>query len=207
MLIVIVDYGMGNLRSIKYKLEKIKIDALVSSSPADIEKADKLILPGVGHFAQGMENLKTYGLLPILNKKVLVEKTPILGICLGVQLFTNSSEEGNVPGLGWINAETKRFNFTGQSKVLPIPHVGWDTIQIVRTHPCLADMPAEQVFYFVHSYHVCCHDPADVVATTGSGYNFVSVVGRDNIFGTQFHPEKSHRRGFEVVRRFVQGGC
>jgi imidazole glycerol-phosphate synthase subunit HisH len=205
MLVVIVDYGMGNLRSINYKLEKFKVNSIISSKKEDIEKADRLILPGVGHFAQGMKNLEAYGLISVLNEKVLDHKTPILGICLGVQLFTKSSEEGFASGLGWIDAETKRFNFTGYPEQWRIPHVGWDTIDLKRPHPVMAAVAPDQTFYFTHSYHLCCNDPQDVVATTRYGYDFVSVVGRGNICGTQFHPEKSHARGFEIVRRFVEG--
>jgi glutamine amidotransferase len=199
-MITIVDCGMGNLRSIQYKLQRIEINALVTSQPKDIEKAEMLILPGVGHFASGMNNLREYGLIRILNKKVLEEKTPIMGICLGMQLLTRRSEEGDADGLGWIDAETKRFKEINQR----VPHVGWNTIIPRRESPLLAGVTAEQRFYFTHSYYVRCESEDAVLATTHYGLDFVSVVHKENIFGTQFHPEKSHRRGLELVRNFVR---
>ncbi|MFC1703605.1 imidazole glycerol phosphate synthase subunit HisH [Candidatus Omnitrophota bacterium] len=203
-MIIIVDYGMGNLRSILYKLQKLQLDAAISSKTNDIESADRLILPGVGNFAEGMKNLEKDSLLTVLNKMVLEKKTPVLGICLGMQLFAKKSEEGNVEGLGWIDAEVKKFNFDGLNASLRIPHVGWNTINLKQEHSFLVDGTHEQRFYFTHSYHMCCYSQDDVVATTHYGYEFVSVVSKNNIFGSQFHPEKSHKSGFEVVRRFAE---
>jgi glutamine amidotransferase len=203
-MIVVVDYGMGNLRSVLHKLKKIGVEAIVSSKAKDIEKAEKLILPGVGAFGAGMHNLRTYNLIPTLNKEVLAKKTPVLGICLGMQLLARQSEEGNAEGLGWIDAEVKRFDFKGNNNGLRIPHVGWNTINLKKESPLLMGVVAGQRFYFTHSYHVYCHSPADVVATTHYGYDFVSVIQHENIFGVQFHPEKSHRRGMEMVRNFVE---
>jgi imidazole glycerol-phosphate synthase subunit HisH len=203
-MIVIVDYGMGNLRSIQYKLAKEGIDALISSEIASIEQADKLILPGVGAFASGMNNLEKLGVLPILNHKVLKQKVPILGICLGMQLLSERSEEGNVNGLGWIDAQTKKFSF-GADTNLRVPHVGWNTINIKKDSLLLDGVVENQRFYFTHSYYVDCSNPADIVATTDYGVQLVSVVQRDNVFGTQFHPEKSHRRGLDLILNFIRG--
>lgn len=204
-MIVIIDYGMGNLRSILHKLEKLKFQATLSAEPAVIDRATHLILPGVGHFAAGMKNLADAGLLDVLNEKVLDGKTPIMGICLGMQLFTQHSEEGDAAGLGWIDGRTRRFDFdTGSERRLRIPHVGWNLLNVKRPCPMLADVQADQRFYFVHSYHVTCDREEDIVATTRYGCDFVSVLRRDNIFGTQCHPEKSHRRGIEVIRRFIE---
>ncbi len=205
-MIVIIDYGMGNLRSILHKLEKLKFEATISADPAVIDQATHLILPGVGHFAMGMQNLTTAGLIDVLNKKALEDKTPIMGICLGMQLFTRHSEEGDADGLGWIDGDTRRFDFgDGENNDrLRIPHVGWNLLNVKRPSPMLADVQPDQRFYFVHSYFVTCDRDEDVVATTHYGRDFVSVLRRDNIFGTQCHPEKSHRRGIEVIRRFVE---
>lgn len=203
-MIVIVDYGMGNLRSILHKLHKCKIDAIISSIPSVVASADKLILPGVGHFAQGMENLRTTGILAVLNEKVLDHNTPILGICLGAQLFTRFSEEGDVEGLGWLNAETRRFNHKSSNETLKVPHIGWNTLRIQRPIPALASVQIMQRFYFVHSYHIVCHNTDDIVATTHYGYDFASVVHKDAILGTQFHPEKSHRIGFSIIEDFCR---
>lgn len=203
-MIVIVDYGMGNLRSIIIKLQRMEIEAMVSSRFEDIQKADKLILPGVGSFASAMENLRTYGLIGALNEAVIQNKIPILGICLGMQLFTKWSEEGNAPGLGWINAETRRFNFEPGSNGLKVPHMGWNTIKVQKSSPLFEDVPLDSRFYFVHSYHVCCGDHGDILATTNYGYDFCSMVQKDNIVGVQFHPEKSHYIGVRLLRNFAR---
>ena len=203
-MVTIVDYGMGNLRSIQYKLQKAKIPATISSGPEDIERAEKLILPGVGFFAAAMENLRSSGLLDALNHRVLEEKTPILGICLGMQLFSRHGEEGDVQGLGWIEAETKRFKFGVDLSLLRVPHVGWNEIYRKKSSKFLVDAEEGQRFYFTHSYHVVCERPEDVLATSRYGYDFVCMVERGNILGAQFHPEKSHQRGFEIVKRFAR---
>lgn len=201
-MIVVVDYGAGNLRSIVNKIERIGAKTIVTSKTSIIAKADKIILPGVGHFATGMENLKRSNLIPILNKKILKEKTPILGICLGLQFFSLWSEEGNVKGLGWIKAKTKKFNFPNNN--LKIPHMGWNTLKIERKSPLFNSIQRDARFYFVHSYHVCCQDSRDILATTHYGYDFVSAIQRENIYGTQFHPEKSHQAGMQIIRNFME---
>jgi glutamine amidotransferase len=203
-MIVIVDYGMGNLRSILNKLQRMDAEAVISSKVEDIEKAEKLILPGVGSFATGMGNLDNYNIIPILTKKVIEDKTPILGICLGMQLLTRRSEEGNADGLGWIDAETKQFEFEGNNIKLKIPHIGWNTIDIRRESALLKDIPTNSTFYFVHSYHVCCNGTNSVVATTNYGYDFTSVIQKENMFGVQFHPEKSHKSGVRLLKNFVE---
>jgi len=203
-MVVIIDYGMGNLRSILHKLHKIKVEAIISSDAHEIRNAHKLILPGVGHFAQGMANLKEYGLIETLTKAVGEEGIPILGICLGIQLFTNYSEEGDGEGLGWINARTKRFVFDETVKQLQVPHVGWNTLSIEKSNPLLEGVQENQRFYFTHSYHVVCADHADVIATSHYGYEFAASIQRGNIYGTQFHPEKSHIKGFEIIKNFIK---
>jgi glutamine amidotransferase len=200
---VIVDFGLGNLRTIQHKLMRIGIDSKISADPRDVEQAQVLVLPGVGHFGTGMNNLRQRGLIPVLNRKVLEEHTPIMGICLGMQLLSEWSEEGDVAGLGWIKGRTRRFRFDGLATPPKVPHVGWNTLMPVRSSPLLEGIPQTQRFYFTHSYHVCCSQPEDVLTTTNYGYDFVSVIHRDNIFGTQFHPEKSHRIGMEIMRNFI----
>lgn len=203
-MIVIIDYGMGNLRSILNKLQRMDADAIISSKVEDIEKAEKLILPGVGSFAAGMDNLEKYNLIPILTKKVIEEKVPILGICLGMQLLTKRSEEGNADGLGWIDAETKQFVFERNNIKLKVPHMGWNSIDIRRDSTLLKGIPTNSAFYFVHSYHVCCNGTNSVAATTNYGYDFTSVIEKENIFGVQFHPEKSHKNGVRLLKNFVE---
>jgi glutamine amidotransferase len=203
-MIVIVDYGMGNLGSIANMLKKVGAEAVISSEAAAIERADKLILPGVGAYDNGMKNLAERGLIPLLNAKVLQDKTPILGLCLGMQLFARRSEEGQLPGLGWLDAETVRFKLDAAHTHLKIPHMGWNTLRICQSHPIFADADEEPRFYFVHSYHVVCAGPQIVLAQTHYGYDFASAVVKDNVVGVQFHPEKSHKFGMKLLRNFAE---
>jgi glutamine amidotransferase len=194
---------MGNLGSISNMFKKIGVSSTVSSDPRLIITAEKLILPGVGAFDNGMKNLEERGLVPFLNEAVLVKKRPILGLCLGMQLFTKQSEEGQLPGLGWLNAETVRFDFdTGQSN-LKIPHMGWNTVQICQRSPLLENIAEEPRFYFLHSYHVVCYEPPLILGETHYGHNFSSIIGRGNILGVQFHPEKSHKFGMSLLKNFA----
>jgi imidazole glycerol-phosphate synthase subunit HisH len=202
-MIVVVDYGMGNLGSILNMLRRVGADALVSSRIEDIRAADKLVLPGVGSFDTGMRRLRELGLIEVLNEKVLTGSTPALGVCLGMQLLTKSSEEGIEPGLGWIDAHTIRFRFEGDLSRLKIPHMGWNTVSLRSGGTLFGGTDDQSRFYFVHSYHVVCQDPQDVAATTHYGYEFVSAVQRGNIMGAQFHPEKSHKFGMRLYANFV----
>ena len=204
-MILIVDYGMGNLGSIVNMLKKVGAkDVRISADPREIEQADKLILPGVGAFDMGMQRLRETDLISILNEKVLKAKTPTLGVCLGMQLMTRASEEGESPGLGWIDAETVRFRFSPQQVGMKIPHMGWNTVDIRREGTLFQSMYPNTRFYFVHSYHVVAHDPEDVLTTTEYGYEFVSAIQHGHIMAAQFHPEKSHKFGMKLYRNFVE---
>lgn len=203
-MIVIVDYGLGNLRSILQKLEMLSINAKISDQENDIIDARKLILPGVGHFAEGMRNLEKSALLPALGNEVLENKKPILGICLGMQLFSKFSEEGHVQGLGWIDAQTKRFSFSDSQQILRIPHVGWNSLMIHQGDSLFDGIDAQKRYYFTHSYCVCCANDNHVLASARYGKAFHAVIKRDNIYGTQFHPEKSHRHGLALIKNFVE---
>lgn len=205
--IVIVDYGMGNLGSIVNMFKKIGAEACLSADPAVIRAAERLILPGVGAFDSGMANLHERGLVALLTEKVVVEKTPILGLCLGMQLFSRGSEEGSRPGLGWIAADTVRFKFEHNPDKLKIPQMGWNYIEQCQDSPLFANMPPLARFYFVHSYHLQCDSYENVLATTDYGYDFPSMVVRDNIWGAQFHPEKSHKFGMLLLRNFAEYGA
>jgi glutamine amidotransferase len=200
-VIVIVDYRMGNLGSIANMLKRIGAAAEVSSDPGRIAKADKLILPGVGSFDNGMNNLKEMGLADVLAERALGSKVPVLGICLGMQLMTARSEEGAVPGLCWIGASTVRFRPSDPR--LKVPHMGWNVIARKKDSRLLADMSDEPRFYFVHSYHVVCEDASDVLATTAYGEEFVSAFEKGNVMGVQFHPEKSHKFGMKLLKNFA----
>lgn len=203
MKIVIIDYGLGNLGSIRNMLKKIGAEGTISSNVSDIERAEKLILPGLGNFDQGMRNLEALGLLPVLEDKIIQKKTPVLGICLGMQLFARKSEEGESRGLGWIDAEVVRFKFDDKERHLKIPHMGWNLVEIRQRNPLFEEMYPEPRFYFVHSYHVACRNGEEVLTQTFYGYKFVSSVKKENIYGVQFHPEKSHKFGMKLLDSFV----
>ncbi|MFZ5951428.1 MAG: imidazole glycerol phosphate synthase subunit HisH [Candidatus Rifleibacteriota bacterium] len=197
-----MNYGLGNLKSIENIINHIGGKCLISSSPEMISHAEKLILPGVGAFDSGMKLLKEKGLIEPLNYAVNQNKTPTLGICLGMQLMLERSEEGNLPGLGWIKGEVKKFNFDCMDVDLKIPHMGWNKIQVVRPNPIIESNKSYR-FYFTHSYHVEC-EPEIVVATTNYGKDFVSIFADQNIWGVQFHPEKSHKFGMDLFKNFLK---
>jgi len=202
-MITVVDYDMGNIGSIANMIAKIGAKAHVTSDPDVLRRADKLILPGVGHFDRGMANLVELGLVPVLEELVVRKRTTVLGICLGMQLMCRSSEEGERPGLGWVHAAVKRFDVAAHPGT-KVPHMGWNVARPVKDSPLFDRAPTEpQRFYFVHSYYTECHDPADVLTTTTHGREFCSAFVHDNIYGVQFHPEKSHAFGMELFRRFV----
>lgn len=205
-MITVIDYGMGNSGSIMNILSRIGAQAMLTSNPADIARADKLVLPGVGAFDNGMQRLNDLGLIPILNQRVVGEGVPILGICLGMQLFAASSEEGVMPGLGWIDARVIRFRFDNGAAGLKIPHMGWNTIDVRKPHPLFEHLADDARFYFVHSYHMRCNDSSDVLASSRYGIEFTACVSRQSIMGVQFHPEKSLRWGMQVFRQFAQIG-
>jgi len=205
-MITIVNYGLGNLASIKNMLKRIGEDSVITSEPADIEQATKLILPGIGAFGAGMKNIQDFGLQAVLNEMVLEKKTPILGICLGMQLLSKMSAEGNVEGLGWIDSETKKFAIdpkTMKEQNLKIPLMGWNDVTVKKDSKLFEDMHPEPRFYFVHSYHMVCAQQEDVLLTANHGYEFVCGVEKGNIMGTQFHPEKSHKYGMKLLTNFV----
>ena len=157
---VIIDYGSGNLHSIRHKLIKVGIDACISNKKDDVKKADVIIISGVGHFSRAMENMRQNNLIDILNNKVLIDKTPVLGICLGMQLFTKFSEEGDVNGFGWLDANTCLFKFS--KNIYKIPHIGWNLIKHKKISTLLNNIDSKQRFYFVHSYHVSCNNKDDI---------------------------------------------
>lgn len=203
-MIVVVDYGVGNLGSIVNMFKKVGVRALASSDPALIESAEKLILPGVGAFDAAMRKLNETGLVPLLNDLVNERKIPVLGLCVGLQLMTKGSEEGQLAGLGWFDAETIRFKFEGENAHLKIPHMGWNTVQVRRQHPLVSDWDDESRFYFVHSYHVVAKELDAVLAETDYGVSIHSLLGRGNIMGAQFHPEKSHKYGMRLLKNFAE---
>jgi glutamine amidotransferase len=201
-MIVIVDHGMGNLGSVANMLRKIGSEGVRSADPDVIARADKLILAGIGAFDGAVGRLAELGLVDVLNETVLDRRVPVLGVCLGMQLMARSSDEGSRSGLGWLDADVRRFAFPADVR-LPVPHMGWSEVHPTRPSPLFEDGTANLRFYFSHAYHLVCHDPGDVAATATYGYEFAAGVHRENILGTQFHPEKSHVFGMDVYRRFL----
>jgi len=202
-MIVIVDYGMGNLGSVYKSLRRISRDVIISESKKDIEVAEKIVLPGVGHFKNGMSKLQEYDYLEVLNHKVIEKKVPILGICLGMQLFAKFSYEGDVNGLGWLDAEVLRFEVAKTAR-FKVPHMGWNSIKSQKDSKLLAGIGDKELFYFVHSYYMSCFESQDILAKTNYTLDFTSIVHKDNIYGTQFHPEKSHDIGFKLLTNFIK---
>lgn len=205
-MIYIINYGVGNLSSIANIIKKVGGESQIINDVSLLKTAKKIILPGVGAFDHGMEKLAEQGWIDGLNDAVLIRKIPVLGICLGMQLLCKSSEEGVLPGLGWIDAEVKKFNFPEGSD-LKIPHMGWNTVKVKSENPLIKDTEEEQRFYFVHSYRVVCKNPEDTLSTTNYGGEFTSSLRHDNILGAQFHPEKSHRFGMSFLKNFIDIPC
>jgi len=201
-LTTIINYNLGNPKSIKNMLSYLGIDAVISDDLNTLKSADRLILPGVGHFAHGMNQLNNLGFTDVIKEHALTQQKPILGICLGMQLMTNFSEEGDVEGLGLIDAQTKKFQL--QDKSLKIPHMGWNEVSWQKESPILNSLSEKPRYYFVHSYFVECNNQNDVLGTTHYGQDFVSAFQHDNIIGMQFHPEKSHQFGMELLKNFTK---
>ena len=201
-MIYIVDYGIGNLGSIENIILRTGGEVRISSNPTEIEKATKLILPGVGNFDYGMKKLKESGLNELIEQKALKEQIPTLGICLGAQMMCKSSEEGLEPGLGWFDANVKKFDFLDNAQ-LRVPHMGWNFVKIKKDSLIAKDLAENSRFYFVHSYHMLPNVKEDLLFETSYGYNFASGLQRDNLYALQFHPEKSHSFGKQIFKNFI----
>lgn len=201
-MITIIDYNTGNLGSIKNMLKRLGIPSQITNDVSKIEQAEKLILPGVGHFDYGMKNLHNSGVVNMLNQKVLGNKTPILGICLGVQLLTESSEEGVEKGLGWIKGKTIAFDKNKLTISQKVPHMGWTNIANYQHSKLFENMYDEPRFYFVHSFHLNLENKKDCMVTVNYGYEFAAGIEHSNILGVQFHPEKSHKYGMKLLENF-----
>jgi len=200
-MIGIIDYNAGNVGSIKRKLDLLKIDSLISNSKSELAAVDKLILPGVGNFSQGVIELKKLGLWDFLDTAVLERKVPILGICLGMQIMGKQSEEGGLNGFGWLDFDVIKFKINNKIK-FKVPHIGWNKIRIMKESLLFRNIIPNSEFYFIHSYHVVTSNSTDILLETGYEYPFVSGIERENIFGLQFHPEKSHGYGDFIFQNF-----
>jgi len=201
-MITIIDYDAGNIKSVANMLLALGVASRISEKPADISTAERLILPGVGHFDFGMAGLERRDLIGALNDRVLGDGVPVLGICLGAQLLTRGSAEGDREGLGWIAGDTVAFDRTRMDGSLRLPHMGWADTWASQDNPLLESTDKEARFYHVHSFHMTCDEEQTTILKTHYGYDFTTGIRKQNVLGVQFHPEKSHRFGMELLRRF-----
>jgi glutamine amidotransferase len=205
-MITIVDYGLGNIKAFANVYKRLNIEASYASTPQQLKEAKKIILPGVGAFDHAMHMLNTSGLRGCLDELVLEQKVPVIGICVGMQMMANHSEEGTSAGLGWINGTVRRFSYPNEdvAKKHPLPHMGWNNISPVKESALIANLDDYRRFYFLHSYYFECADPADVVATANYGFDYACIVNHDNVYGIQCHPEKSHHNGVSLLKNFSE---
>jgi len=203
-MIGIIDYGLGNPAAIHNMLRRIGIHSIVSGNQAELASADKLILPGVGAFDEGMRSLAARDLIQFLDEQVKAKNKPLLGICLGMQLLGIGSEEGNLPGLGFLPMTFQKFKPLPDSQMKKL-HMGWNEVQPVQESPLLAGFDRTPSFYFVHRFFAVCAEQNDLLGRSTYGTQFPSVVGRHNVLGVQFHPEKSHKFGMHLLRNFAEG--
>ncbi len=202
-MITIVNYGLGNIWAFANLFERLNIKTHIAEKASDIKQASKIILPGVGSFDHAMTLLNKSGMRDELDKQVLINKVPVIGICLGMQIMAKSSDEGNLKGLGWIDGEVKLFDENSIKYKTKYPHMGWNSIHQEKGSVILHNLPDESRFYFLHSYYFICNDPKDILTTTHYGINFASSIQKENIIGTQFHPEKSHANGTLLLKNFA----
>ncbi len=202
-MITIINYNAGNIKSIQNMFKRIGVESIISNKEDEIKNASKLILPGVGHFDYGMANLKETGLIELLNQQVLSENKPILGICLGAQMLGKKSEEGKEVGLNWIDMSVNKFNINKMDKPHKIPHMGWADVTTKKKSKLFKDMYDNPRYYFVHSYHMNPNNKENALCESNYGYSFVSAVEHNNIFGVQFHPEKSHKFGMKLLENYA----
>ena len=203
-MLAIIDYQVGNLLSIQNMLFKIgKRDVVITNEEDDIIQAEKIIIPGVGHFDYGISKLRNAPFFETLNHRVINEKVPVLGICLGAQLLLEKSEEGNLPGLGWLKGGSVKFDTSKMNEDLKVPHMGWSEVEKLKESRLLTGLPEDPRYYFVHTYHFHCQNPEHHLLKATYGYDFIAAFESDNILGVQFHPEKSHRFGMQILKNFI----
>ena len=202
-MITIIDYGSGNINAIANIYEKLRIDYTIAKDPAQVKNAQKIFLPGVGSFDETISMLDTIGFREILDHEVLTNKVPIIGICVGMQILAESSEEGTLKGLGYIKGQVKKIDETNLNHKPKLPHLGWNSVEIEKEHKILQNIDPKLGFYFLHSYYFECTDESDILTSSTYGKSFASSVNRENVFGIQFHPEKSHHNGVNLLHNFA----
>lgn len=201
-MITIIDYGLGNIKAFVNVYDRLNIKIKIANCAADIKEASKLILPGVGSFDYAMNQLNSSGMRDEIEKRVQIDKIPIIGICVGMQMMAKSSEEGTLQGLGWFDAEVKLFDTSKIPYKTRLPHMGWNSVNIVKKGGLLSNLEDESRFYFLHSYYFNCNSLENIIAHTDYGGKFASAVQNNNIYGIQFHPEKSHKNGIQLLNNF-----
>lgn len=203
-MIGIIDYGLGNVKAFLNVFKSLNISATQVKHSEELFKADKLLLPGVGSFDYAMQRLIDSGMRDTLDDIVLNKNIPVLGVCVGMQIMSESSEEGKLKGLGWINSEVRKFDFAKLKAKVQVPHMGWNDVTPVFPSAIMKNLEVSSRFYFLHSYYFHCKDPGDIIATTDYGIKFASAVKSNNIYGVQFHPEKSHLWGVQLLKNFAE---
>ncbi|MBV5338553.1 MAG: imidazole glycerol phosphate synthase subunit HisH [Deltaproteobacteria bacterium] len=203
-MITIIDYGLGNINAFVNVYERLNIKINIAHNASEIKNATKLILPGVGAFDYAMSQLNDSGMREALEDQVVNHKVPVIGICVGMQMMAKSSDEGTLPGLGWFDAEVKLFDTTQIPYKTRLPHMGWNTLSLVVKNRLLDQFSYESRFYFLHSYYFDCKQSKDVIAKTEYGIEYASAVNKENIYGIQFHPEKSHQNGIQLLHNFAK---
>lgn len=201
-MIHIVDYGLGNVQAFLTMFKRLGLEATRAKTAADLASASKIILPGVGAFDHAVELLDQSGMRPVLETLVVNDKVPVLGICVGMQILATSSEEGRLPGLGWVPGKVRSFRSDERSACLPLPHMGWNDVQPKSGSPIFKGLESDARFYFLHSYFFECNEPSHVAAVASYGVDFSCAVSADNVYGVQFHPEKSHHFGAQLLKNF-----
>jgi imidazole glycerol-phosphate synthase subunit HisH len=202
-MITIIDYGLGNIKAFSNVYKHLNVPYVIAKNVGEIKDAKKLILPGVGAFDHAMKLLEQSGMREKLDELVLVEKIPVIGICVGMQMLANFSDEGKLPGLGWIDASVKKFDEKSISYTTHLPHMGWNDVHPVRETKILKGLETNAKFYFLHSYYFQCNQPEDTIAFTDYGIKFSCAINKNNIYGVQFHPEKSHQYGIQLLNNFA----
>jgi glutamine amidotransferase len=203
-MIAIIDYGLGNVHAFFNVYKRLNIPAVVAKQVEDLKNVSKVILPGVGAFDCAMQRLERSGMRHTLDELVLNKHVPVLGVCVGMQMLAHSSEEGRLPGLGWIDGEIKKLKPSVLSHPTSVPHMGWNNVKQVKMNDLLLGLEPEARFYFLHSYYFKSHKTEDVIAVTDYGGEFDCVVNSGNVFGVQFHPEKSHQWGIQLLGNFAK---
>lgn len=203
-MIAIVNYGLGNIQAIANIYGRINLPVRIASCAAELAGAKKVILPGVGAFDWAMDRLNKSGMRDALDELVLGQQVPVLGICVGMQMLARSSDEGIIPGLGWINGEVKKFDPAGARETTRLPHMGWNDVTVVQPGGLFSGLESDARFYFLHSYYFSAPDSGNVMAVTEYGFPFASSVRSDNVYGVQFHPEKSHQWGIRLLKNFAE---